>query len=500
MHPILFHIPLPDSDLPHVWVPLLIALLAALIGAFKLIGKEKDRQGAFIAFGVAALGVVARFAVLRGHTGSFHLGRVPIFSYGVMLGLSLVIGWYFTLWLAEREGLPKDTMANNYVVTAVAAVVGSRVLYILTNLSEFDSIGSIFAMRSGGLVAYGGFLGGFAASYLYLRHHKIPLLPWADVVVPSLAVGVMITRIGCYLFGCDFGRPLSSTAPTVLKHLGTFPRWTDGTLENGSGSPAWVQHVKASLIPMDAPASLPVHPTQLYESAVGASLVVILLLARRSQKFRGQIFLLFAFWYGACRYLVEILRDDKERGSLPFALPEHILVPFGLAIFAVGYVIGFSQVVSNLTLRRVTQVLVFVPVVGFYVGMKPESFAGSMDAQFSTSQFIALTSGLAAAVAFAVLHKAALAHPEDAMALVLAPADGSPALETDDDEEARVPAQKCELKAKTKTAGKPKTALATTEGKATSANSESITRGSEDVVTPGDATTEEAGGEPKKAV
>ena len=59
-----------------------------------------------------------------------------------MLGLSLVVGWYLTLGLAERDGLPKETMANCYVVTAIAAVVGSRVLYILTNLDEFDSIGS----------------------------------------------------------------------------------------------------------------------------------------------------------------------------------------------------------------------------------------------------------------------------------------------------------------------------------------------------------------------
>ena len=54
-----------------------------------------------------------------------------------MLGLSLVVGWYLTLGLAERDGLPKETMANNYVVTAIAAVVGARILYILTNLPEF---------------------------------------------------------------------------------------------------------------------------------------------------------------------------------------------------------------------------------------------------------------------------------------------------------------------------------------------------------------------------
>src|SRR5690349_21437431 len=157
---------------------------------------------------------------------------IPIHSYGVMLGLSLVVGWYLTLGLAERDGLPKEIMANNYVVTAVAAVVGSRILYILTNLNEFDSFRAMLDVRKGGLVAYGGFLGGFVGSLFFLRRYKLPLLPWADVAVPSLASGLMITRIGCYLFGCDFGQPLSSTAPAWLQKLGTFPRWEVGLIDS----------------------------------------------------------------------------------------------------------------------------------------------------------------------------------------------------------------------------------------------------------------------------
>ena len=50
--------------------------------------------------------------------------------------------------------------------------------------------------------------------------HKIRLLPWADVAVPSLASGLFITRIGCYLFGCDFGRRLSPCAPGWLQKMG----------------------------------------------------------------------------------------------------------------------------------------------------------------------------------------------------------------------------------------------------------------------------------------
>lgn len=364
--------------------------------------------------------------------GSF--GPLPIYSYGVMLGLSLVVGWYLTLGLAERDGLPKETMANCYVVTAIAAVLGSRILYILTNLSEFDSFGSMFAMRRGGLVAYGGFLGGFIGSYLYLRRHRIPLLPWADVAVPSLASGLMITRIGCYLFGCDFGRPLGDTAPAWLQKLGSFPHWPEGTLEHGSGAPAWVQHVKERGLSPLAEHSLPVHPTQIYESLVGAGLLVLLLVARRYQKFRGQIFLLFTFSYGVCRYMLEILRDDAERGSIPPSLPEHQLIPFGLLIFGIGYSVGFAKAIRNEVVRRVTQVLSFAPAVVVFLMLRPETFASTASIQYSTSQAVALSTALAAAIAFAVYYKAALAHPESAMALSL-PGVSDAAVNTVDDED-----------------------------------------------------------------
>ncbi|MCC6554395.1 MAG: prolipoprotein diacylglyceryl transferase [Polyangiaceae bacterium] len=373
------------------------------------------------------------------------LGPLPIYSYGVMLGLSLVVGWYLTLGLAERDGLPKETMANNYVVTAVAAVLGARILYILTNLNEFDSIGSMFAMRRGGLVAYGGFLGGFVGSLVYLRMHRIALLPWADVAVPSLASGLMITRIGCYLFGCDFGQPLSETAPAWLKKLGTFPHWPEGTLEHGSGAPAWVQHVKERGLAVTSEHSLPVHPTQLYESLVGAALLVILLVARKHQKFRGQIFLLFTFSYGVCRYMLEVLRDDAERGSIPPALPEHLLIPFGLLVFAIAYTVGFSKAIKSGAVRVATQVLSFAPAVVLFLAMRPETFASTATMQYSTSQAVAVITGFAAAIAFAVYYKAALAHPEAAMALNLPGASGAagkPIADEDEDEDEPPPEKK----------------------------------------------------------
>jgi phosphatidylglycerol:prolipoprotein diacylglycerol transferase len=243
----------------------------------------------------------------------------------------------------------------------------------------------------------------------------------------------MITRLGCYMFGCDFGQPLKPGAPMFLQKLGTFPHWAEGTLDHGSGSPAWAQHLHEGKITADALTSLPVHPTQLYESLVGLGLLALLLYVRSKQKFRGEIFFLFAFAYGVCRYLLEVLRDDAERGSIPPSLPEHILVPLGYAVLAAGFAIGFSQLIKNITMRRVAQVAAFLPAILLFVALKPEAFETNM--QFSTSQFIGITSGFAACVAFAVFYKAALAHPESAMALRLPLPAGAPVPATDDEDD-----------------------------------------------------------------
>ena len=344
-------------------------------------------------------------------------GSLPIYAYGVMLGLSFVVGWYLTLALAEREGLPKETMANCYVVTALSAVVFARLLYVVTNLHEFNTFGDIFNLRTGGMVAYGGFLGGFIGSAGYLAWKKLPLIPWADVAVPSLASGLFITRIGCYMYGCDFGRPLSENAPGLLKKLGSFPRWAEGTLPEGAGSPAWAQHVRERGLPVESTHSLPVHPTQIYESLLGLTLLVILLLMRKHQRFRGQIFLSFTLLYGAARFCLELIRDDLERGNIPPALAPHVLIPICLALFGAAYSFGVAPALQNKGARLATQIASFLPAVIAFVELRPAAFEAVVPIQLSTSQFIGLTTGVAAAVAFALLYKSALENPKAAMAL-----------------------------------------------------------------------------------
>jgi phosphatidylglycerol---prolipoprotein diacylglyceryl transferase len=394
MHPVLFKIPLPAWALP------LGPTLFALAGLGLVLALFAQRRGALdlLVIGLLALisGLVGGF-LFRGQR--FTLEALPIYSYGAMLCASVVVGWFLTLGLGTRDGLPRELLANCYIVTAIAALLGSRILYVLTNLHEFRDLWDVLAVRRGGLVAYGGFLGGFLGSAWYLRRRGVALLPWADVAVPSLASGLLLTRIGCYLFGCDFGKPLPSLAPGWLKRLGTFPRWPSDVLD-GAGSPAWLQHVDQRGLSVSSRSSLPVHPTELYESLVGALLLLLLWRLRKKQRFSGQSFFAFTFGYGYLRFGLELWRDDNERGNFGPALPEQLLVPALLLLFAAAFAYGPAQSIARHWLRRLALACAVLLPAAAYWALRPAAGAASNLVALSTSQWISLLTALAVAFAW----------------------------------------------------------------------------------------------------
>jgi phosphatidylglycerol---prolipoprotein diacylglyceryl transferase len=275
---------------------------------------------------------------------------LPIYSYGVMLGLSLVVGWYITLGLCVKDGMDRELMGRCYVWTAVAAVAGARLLYVFTNIDRFDSIIDVFKVNQGGLVAYGGFLGGLVGSTVFCKLKGIRLLAWADCAVPSLCSGLAITRIGCLMFGCDFGKPWDG--PWAIQ----FPK----------GAPAWNQQLHDKLITSDAVRSLAVHPTQLYESLNGLILLGMLLLVRKYRKFSGEMFVAFFMGYAPLRYIVETLRADEQRGMIgPLTTSQFIGVctfVAGAAVLAV-LIRRFLQDPQSLRLWENGQAMVAAPAV-----------------------------------------------------------------------------------------------------------------------------------------
>jgi prolipoprotein diacylglyceryl transferase len=252
---------------------------------------------------------------------------VPIYAYGVMLGTSLVVGWFIAMRLCKEDGIPEQEAGSIYMWTAVWSIIGSRALYVLTNLNEFDSITEMLMVNRGGLVAYGGMIGGFFACWYGCRKRGIELLRWGDASTPSVVLGTAITRIGCFLFGCDFGA--RTDVPWAIRFPGPSPL-------AAQGSPAWQHHVRDFALSPSAPWSYPVHPTQFYESLVGLGLFALLMWIRKHRTFSGQVFLGWVLGYGIMRPLIEIVRDDDQRGNIgPLSTSQFI----GMVSVAAGLVL-----------------------------------------------------------------------------------------------------------------------------------------------------------------
>lgn len=236
---------------------------------------------------------------------------LPLYAYGTMLCLSVVIGRILAVRIAERDGLDPKLMDRACVWALAGALVGTRLLFVATSPDQIDGILDVFRFWNGGLVAYGGFLGGFASTFVFCRLNKVNLWAWADCAAPSLCVGLMLTRIGCFLAGCDFGRPWDG--PWAI----SFP----------AGSPAFQQQSFLGILPAGSLHSLPVHPTQLYESLTGLALLILVTAVRRRRSYAGQAFVALVPAYAVLRYVIEIYRADLHRGFVgPFSTSQVIAV------------------------------------------------------------------------------------------------------------------------------------------------------------------------------
>ena len=232
---------------------------------------------------------------IGGHT-------LAVYSYGTMLMTALVTGWFLAVPLLKKQGFPIEKALTAVLAGVVTAIVTARLFYVLTNWGMFSGDFPVsmldFQVRQG-LVAYGGYLGAFAGSFVMAVRYGWHWLSFADIAAPSLASGLCFTRIGCFLAGCDYGLPTSSWAGIA------FP----------ANSFAWQDHLSQGLITRGAAMSLPVHPTQIYESAAGLVMCLTLLFIYSGNKmYRGMTFASFLIMYGIFRFMVEFLRGDADRG------------------------------------------------------------------------------------------------------------------------------------------------------------------------------------------
>ena len=320
MHPVLFQIVIPAG------LGKVAAVLAVLVVVvFRTVAAvrharsegEKPSLAGVLKEDATTSVVLAAIAAMLWRSGQLDGEiRLPLHSYGLLIATAFLVG----IWLAQREarrrGQDPERLADLAFWILVAALVGSRVFFVFVNWDDYfgsraiiqTAVGRIprlLAVWEGGLVFYGGFIGAALTAWWYMRRQKMPFLAYADTLIPSVALGHFLGRLGCFSAGCCWGGVAGGHLPWAV----AFPP------ESLAFQTFATRDDPSSFLAPDRHATLPLHPVQLYEAFGELGLFLLLVLVVRPRKaFHGQVLATWLLCYAVLRTVVEFFRADVERG------------------------------------------------------------------------------------------------------------------------------------------------------------------------------------------
>jgi phosphatidylglycerol---prolipoprotein diacylglyceryl transferase len=264
------------------------------------------------------------------------LGPLTVYTYGVLLAAAYLLGLRLAMTRARGRGLDPNRALDLGIAIIVSALVGAKLLLVIVEFDHFrrDPTEILSILRAGG-VFYGGLIAAVAVAFWYMRRHEMPLWTTCDVFAPGIALGHAVGRLGCLAAGCCYGRPtelpwgITFTNPTAAANVGT-------------------------------PLGVPLHPTQLYESAAELLILGFLLATeKKGRRFDGRTFWSYMVLYGASRFVIEFFRGD-ERGMVFGAVSTSQFISLIVVPLAVGMLFRLSRQtdspapIRTRTVRRAT--------------------------------------------------------------------------------------------------------------------------------------------------
>jgi len=243
-------------------------------------------------------------------------------SYPVMLAIGFFFAWLTMRIRARQIGLAVSHVDNLGLIAPLAGLAGGR-FFARFFYAKLTFLESLQVWKGEGFIFFGGVLGATTVVLIYAVIFRLPILKLLDCIAPSLALGLAFGRIGCFMGGCCWGdlcadpavaariqdhearariQSLPFISPAKFPLAVTFPRESD----------IYKQHAKWSLISGEEGRSLPVHPVQLYESALAFILTIVLWKAWKRPHRDGDITIMMLLGYAFVRFCMEFLRADNR--------------------------------------------------------------------------------------------------------------------------------------------------------------------------------------------
>ena len=232
---------------------------------------------------------------------------VPVFGYGFMMLIAFLSALKLAQWRAAQIGIDRELIFDIGFWILIGGIIGGRLWFLVQKHETVfagkqggEALVAVFNLTQGGLVVYGGMIAGTVAffAYCYLNprvREGIGTLNMADVVMPSVFIGMGFGRIGCLFNGCCFGDRCE--LPWAI----TFP----------AGSVPWEVLVYRGLLEETSLATFPLHPSQIYSSINGFLLAWVTVAFFPYRRRPGEVFALGCILYPITRFFIETLRGDE---------------------------------------------------------------------------------------------------------------------------------------------------------------------------------------------
>lgn len=218
---------------------------------------------------------------------AFNLGPVAVRWYGILIATGIIIAYVVAQREMTKRGFKDDFLTDLLIWTVPIAIICARIYYVLFEWSYYkEHPGQIVQIWQGGIAIHGALIGGAITVLIFCKKRGVNFWKVADILAPSILIGQIIGRWGNFMNQEAYGGVVERS---FLESL-YLPNWIIEQM-NVQG----FYH----------------HPTFLYESMWNIVGLIVLLLLRKVNLLRGEIFLIYVMWYSFGRYFVEGLRTDS---------------------------------------------------------------------------------------------------------------------------------------------------------------------------------------------
>jgi len=262
----------------------------------------------------------------------FKIGPFTVHSFGLMMAVGFIAGSIFLSKEIKRKGYDPNMGSTITLLAVIFGIVGSKILFLIEDWSNFILNPVREAFSPGGLTWYGGFFLATFAIWIYARRKNIPFLKVCDATAPGLMIGYGIARIGCHLAGDgDYGIPTNMPWGAV---------YSNGTYPPSLAFRDFPDIVQKYGINGVVPDTITVHPAPIYEFILAIILFLILWRLRKNNYADGKIFMIYLIFYGTARLLVEFIRLNPR---IFIGLTEAQLISIILIIIGIGGILVLSK-------------------------------------------------------------------------------------------------------------------------------------------------------------